>query len=501
MKKINVYIILSTIMLCVGAGKVKAAPVNAYITTTSKSATLIVSSSEHIGQIYGTFSCGELGSTGLTYVASDSPPTSKSYTISWNKGSGDYTCSVSDFQVGTLESASEGVRGYSVKSKSVSLGSSSNSSGGSSGSSSNTKTSNNNYKKQKTKSSNNYLSRYEIENFEISPKFDKNTTDYTLTVPNGTKEIRIIQETEDDKASVSGDDGTIELKEEENKFSTIVTAEDGSKRTYNITIKVEAKPIIVKIDNKEFNVVKNKDELPKLELEHEDMTLTIQDQEVPAYRIDSISYVLIGLRDSDGKVNLYKFDSFKNDEKEPTYNLFSYIEGKKILLINKEFAANKIPKNYKKYTEKINGNEYSVYKLNKNSNYCLLYGINIETGKENIYKYDLKEKTLQIYDNEEQKELEKTTEKYEKLILILAGVVVFLVLLTTIGFTRKQKVKDKEKDDDFLTKKDIKKIEKETKKEDKKNKKQNENIDMEFLTKKENKKEKKKGKKKNKIEE
>lgn len=327
-------------------------------------------------------------------------------------------------------------------------------------------------KKEDNRSGNNDLKSFAIEDYNISPEFDKNTTDYTLTVPNGVEKIKILAYKDDDNASLSGDDGEVEVKVGENKFEVIVTAENGSKKTYNLVVTVEEKPITITIDNKQYSVIKNKEQLPELKLEHEDLTLTIQDQEVPAYRIDSINYVLLGLRDEKGKVNLYKFDSFKNDEQEPTYELFNYIESKGILLINKEIPKNKIPKNYKKYTEKINDYEYIVYKLNKDSKYSLIFGLNIETSKENIYKYDSKEKTLQIYDREEQKQIEEKNEKYEKLILILAGVIIVLVLLTTIGFTRKQKIKEiKNIDEDFLSKKDIKKIEKNTKKENKKNEK------------------------------
>ena len=354
---------------------------------------------------------------------------------------------------------------------------------------------NTNTKKEDNKSGNNDLKSFEIEDYNITPEFDKNVTDYTLTVPNGVEKIKILAYKDDDNASLSGDDGEVEVKVGENKFEVVVTAENGDKKTYNLTVTVEEKPITIKVNNNDYSIVKNKDELPKLDIEHEELTLTIQDQEVPAYRIDSINYVLIGLRDSKGTISLYKFDSFKNDEKDPTYELFNYIESKGILLINKELPKNKIPKNYKKYTEKINGYEYTVYKLNKNSKYCLIYGLNLETNKENIYKYDFKEKTLQIYDREEQKILEKNNEKYEKLIIILAGVIVVLVLLTTIGFTRKQK-DNKNIDADFLTKKDIKKIEKNTKKEEKKNKnKEIKATSLDFLSKKEQKKREKKAKK------
>ena len=100
----------------------------------------------------------------------------------------------------------------------------------------------------------------------------------------------------------------------------------------------------------------------------------------------------------------------------------------------------------------------TVYKLSKDSKYSLIYGINVETGKENVYKYDKNENTLQIFEREEQKLLEEELEKYKKLIMILGGVILVLILLVTIGFTRKPKQKKEvieNVDEDFLTKKEF----------------------------------------------
>ncbi|MBP3461033.1 MAG: cadherin-like beta sandwich domain-containing protein [Bacilli bacterium] len=325
--------------------------------------------------------------------------------------------------------------------------------------------------KKETKSSNNNLKSLEIEGYKLSPEFDKNKTDYTLTVPNDVNKIKILAYKEDDKASLSGDDGEKEVKEGENKFSVVVKAENGSEKKYNITITVDSKPIIVKIQNEEYTLIKKKDELPELELKHEDLTLNIEDQEVPAYRIDNISYVLVGLKDKEGNVNLYKFDSFKDNEKPTEYKLFKSFsfDSKMINII--DFPKNKIPSNYKKYSIKINDQDVIVYKLNKNSKYSLIYGINLITGKENIYRYDSDENTIQIYEREEEKILEEKISQYEKLILILGVVIVILILLVTIGFTRKVKNKETNEIDNELTKKEIKKIEKDTKKQNKKNKK------------------------------
>ena len=408
----------------------------------------------------------------------DAMNTSKSFSATCTAtGTGTITVNLS----GDITSQDGGNSGLSG-SRSVTVVNASSGGGGSSGGGTTKKTNNNKTKKEETKSGNNNLSRYEIENFKISPEFDKNTTDYTLTVPYGTKEIRIIEETEDNKASVSGDDGTIEVKEGENKFSTTVTAEDGSKKTYNITITVESKPIVIKLEGKEYSLIKNKDELPKLDIEHEDTTLKFDNQDIPAYLVNKIGYMLVGLRDDKNNIKLYEYISYKDNEKPEEYHPFNYLKIRDMYFIYLDFPKKKIPNNYKKYIEKIGEVEYTVYKLNKDSKYSLIYCISFESGKKNIYKYNSEENTIQLYENEEAKNVEKDSEQYKKLILILGIVIVILLFLTTIGFTRKPKKNEtkkvnKKKDkmevepDDVLTKKDIKKIEKDTKKQEKKQKK------------------------------
>ena len=348
----------------------------------------------------------------------------------------------------------------------------------SSGSGGKTNTNTNNYQPKKTeptKSSNTKLEEFGVKGYKVNPEFSNGTNSYSLTVPYDTTKITIYASRSSNKQTVTGT-GDKEVKTGENKFDIVVTAEDGTKKTISLNIVVDQKPIKVDVDGKEYTVIKKKEELPKLDIEHEDKELNMEEQNVPAYRISNIGYTLIGLQDSEGNKYLYKFKAYKADEKPAEYTLFRYIKAGDIYLIPLDFPKSKIPDNYKEYKEKIGDTEYTVYKLEENSKYSLLYGTNINTNKDNIYKYESSENTLQLYEKNVKK---VNNEKYKKLIMILGGVVVFLLLLTTIGFTRKPKDKTfKEKfskeineEEDLLSKRDIKKIEKETKKQEKKQKK------------------------------
>lgn len=84
------------------------------------------------------------------------------------------------------------------------------------------------------KSTNNKLS-----SLNISPKdidFSTDKTNYSIVVPNVVEEITITAKPSDDEAKVTGT-GTKKLNIYDNKFDVVVTAENGSKRTYTILVK------------------------------------------------------------------------------------------------------------------------------------------------------------------------------------------------------------------------------------------------------------------------
>lgn len=84
-------------------------------------------------------------------------------------------------------------------------------------------------------SSNKNLSSLSIEGVELTPAFDKDTTQYTATVDGDVTELKIDAKAEDSKATVAIE-GNEELKEGDNIIKIKVTAEDNTTRTYFITI-------------------------------------------------------------------------------------------------------------------------------------------------------------------------------------------------------------------------------------------------------------------------
>lgn len=82
-------------------------------------------------------------------------------------------------------------------------------------------------------STNNNLSSLSVSNGSIN--FNKNTTNYNISVDANVTSIKISATAEDKGASVSGT-GTKNLGYGNNKFSIIVTAPSGDKKTYTITV-------------------------------------------------------------------------------------------------------------------------------------------------------------------------------------------------------------------------------------------------------------------------
>ena len=90
------------------------------------------------------------------------------------------------------------------------------------------------------KSSNNYLKSLEIDGYELSPEFDKQTQEYTLDSDVKEESITIKATPDDERANVTGT-GNIKLQTGENNLRIDVKAESGTVRTYfvKVTRKIE----------------------------------------------------------------------------------------------------------------------------------------------------------------------------------------------------------------------------------------------------------------------
>lgn len=159
-----------------------------------------------------------------------------------------------------------------------------------------------------------------VDGFEITPAFNKDTLEYALTVENNVTSVNVSALRADNTASVSGA-GTIQLSEGLNVVTIVVTAQKGNQKKYVINIeRKELDPINVSVDNVSYTVVR-KAELLEIPTYYEASTITIDGEEVPALYSEITKYTLVGLKDEDGKIELYRYLG-DSDYKDMAPNMF-----------------------------------------------------------------------------------------------------------------------------------------------------------------------------------
>lgn len=86
-----------------------------------------------------------------------------------------------------------------------------------------------------TKSSNAHLSKLQINQEGLTPNFNKNKTSYAVTVGENVNDLKVtaVAENSKSKVAISGNTG---LKNGDNKVYITVTAQDGTKKVYTITV-------------------------------------------------------------------------------------------------------------------------------------------------------------------------------------------------------------------------------------------------------------------------
>ena len=291
--------------------------------------------------------------------------------------------------------------------------------------------SNNSIDINKTYSKNNYLKSLSIEGYELNPTFDKETLEYTVELEPGTEKINVSATVEDKTASVKGT-GEVTITEGTNVINIIVTAENGNERTYKIVANAEEKdPIEVKINDKKYRVIKKR-ELIETKDGYKETTVKIDNFEIPAIYNEVTGVTLVGLKDEEGNIKLFSYDTKtgKYEEyKEFTFDIMNlYIH---------EIKDSK----YKKTKIKINDIEVVAYELENIDDYYLLYATNTTTGYEGYYLYDIKENSVQRYDTTLLDKLTEEKDRYLTVVIVLSCVCFLSMLFLLIEINRKNKEK------------------------------------------------------------
>ena len=299
--------------------------------------------------------------------------------------------------------------------------------------------------KPREKTDNSYLKSLSVDGYTLEPSFNKEVFEYKVNVSADVEKIKISGRLEDNYSSVSGL-GNKEVSEGDNKFDIVVVSEKGNKKTYTINVIVQDNnPITKSIDNKEYTIIKRKSilENPDKDLFIES-TVKIEEIEIPAFYSEKLNLTVIGLKDDKGITYLYKVDETGN-----LIGRYDTITSDSITVLFED--APKEIDGYTKTKVTINEIEYIVYQ-NSNKDYVLIYGTNLNNNQKDWYLYNIKEKSIQVFNmelinelNQEKAKYNDSLNQYKTVIIGLVLLSVFLLFILIIEMISKSKIKTKYK--------------------------------------------------------
>lgn len=301
-------------------------------------------------------------------------------------------------------------------------------------------------------SKNNNLASLGVEGFTLTPEFNANTLEYSVIVPEDTKNVNITGTVQDKKASITGI-GVQQVNQGNNKFLVTVKAENGSEKTYTINVDVkDENPIEVTVGDKKYTVVKIKENLPIASLYNE-YSVKINEFDIPAYKNDYTGLVLVGLKNAEGNISLFIYDDENNSYKE-----YNELKSSQITIYPLKPEEN--IEGYKKGNVKIQDIDVEGFYLNEDSDFFVIYGVNVETGDKGFYMYDKKMQTLIKYNDELSSLLSEKIKLYTYIIIGFISLSVVMLIIIIVLVCKKGKKKKRSKDKEKVVEEKIKKDDK-----------------------------------------
>ena len=296
---------------------------------------------------------------------------------------------------------------------------------------------NTNSNKNENLNSDNSLKSLSVEGFEISPEFNKDTLEYKVNLSSDTTIIKVIAEKNDNTASISGG-GQIEVKEGNNVINIVVTAENGATRTYKINAYVKEKdPIIVTIGKKKYTLLKKLTDISAPN-GFKEKNIKIEDDEIEAFYNEKLKYTIVALKDSIGNILLYLYD-----EDLGKYTKYSPIVSDGMQIIVLDAPRGKISHRYNKSKFTYNNEIVNGYALSEESDFRVIYGVNVETGEKGFYLYDMKDNTIQRFYNDQVNIYITLIQKIKIAFLILGGFIILLTIIIIVLLSKNVKFKKK----------------------------------------------------------
>ena len=271
----------------------------------------------------------------------------------------------------------------------------------------------------------------ETKDYSLSPEFNKETMEYTVTVPNEVEKGFIEFNKADSTASVNGG-GEVALTEGSNSFDLVVTAQKGNQLTYKVIIvREELDPITITFNNVEYTIIRRKNVLPE-HVGFSSTTTIYNETEIPALFSDIINYNIIGVKDSEGNIKMLVYDGNKV--------IKEYIEYKYGDII---FTPLDLPES-DLFKYKVDGNKYVL-----NNKYVIYYGLDTSSNEKNYYLFNKDDGSFIIYDGTIEKLANEKIDIYKYIIYGLIGFSILLLLICIFG-RKGNKSKKVKKEKSFL---------------------------------------------------
>lgn len=158
---------------------------------------------------------------------------------------------------------------------------------------------------------------------------------------------------------------------------------------------------------------------------------------VPAFKSDITGYILVGLKDEAGNINLFRYDD-SNEE----YIVYYQLAKDGITLIPLETTELLEDFDVKKEI-KINNVDVVAYSGDSKSEFVLVYGMNASNGESGWYKYDTKEETFQRYEIIKNTVTKEEMDMYFILTIVFAALSFVSILLVIILLAMNSKLRKK----------------------------------------------------------
>lgn len=264
-----------------------------------------------------------------------------------------------------------------------------------------------------TGSGDNYLKSLEISPGTLQPAFQSKTTSYTVQLPEDTKSIVVSAVANDSKAKVSVSHNN-DLEPGANKTYIVVTAENGTQRTYVLNVNCgeveeEPEPSAVTIDGVAYSFA-TAEQMAEVtipegftageETYEDDVTVTV-------YKSPNQLFQIVYLLDAEEQGSWFIWD--KEAKVFTPYMEFQAAANRYIIVTPDETVA--IPVGFEAVELEIQGQKITAYAKDGDTEFVLVYAMNI-SGEAGFYWYDTKEGTYQRYvERVEIMESSETTEE------------------------------------------------------------------------------------------